>query len=269
MWKDQHTNDVSKSTMGCYTAAWKYFADIQHYKVAVIKTVTLQNCLDNCGKGKRTQENMKALGTMLFRMAMQNDIVDKNYAEGLKARGEKQEPRQPFSDEELKKMWGIVQNPNYDFRFNNIDLVLILCYTGFRLDELLNLKREDFHEEDGWSYFVGGLKTEAGRNRIVGISPKILPLVKRHLKDGYIFSKDGKKVSAKDFREKVYYPALEINGIEKKVPHCCRHTFATLMKNVGGSDKDKMALIGHASMSQTMEYTHADLEGLRKITDNL
>lgn len=269
LWKEQHSNDVSKSTMGCYQAAWNYYEDIKHYKVNIIKTATLQNCLDNCGKGKRTQENMKALGTMLFRMAMQNDIVDKNYAEGLKARGDKQEPRQPFTNEELLRMFNIVNSPQYDYLTNHIDLVLILCYTGFRLDELLNLKCEDYHEEKDWSYFVGGLKTEAGRNRIVGISPKILPLVKRHLKDGYIFSKNGGKFSTKDFREKVYYPALEENGFEKKVPHCCRHTFATLMKNVGGSDKDKMELIGHASISQTMEYTHADLDGLRKITDSL
>lgn len=269
MWSVQHENDVSRSTMDCYRAAWKYYAEIQHYKVRNVKTATLQKCLDESGKGKRTQENMKALGTMLFRMAMSNDLVNKNYAEGLIPRGEKQEPREPFTDIELKKMWDCVNDPNYDFSKNHIDLVLILCYTGFRLEELLSLTDKSYHEEQDWSYFVGGLKTEAGRDRIVGISPKILPLVKRHLKTGYIFSPNGKKLGAKKFREDYYYPALDAVGIQRKVPHCCRHTFATLMKDIDGSDKDKMAMIGHASLSQTMEYTHANLEGLKKLTSML
>ena len=269
MWKAQHENDVTVSTMNCYKAAWKYYADIQLHKVINIKTSTLQDCLDNCGKGKRTQENMKALGTMLFRMAMSNDIVNKNYAEGLVPRGEKQDQRQPFSESELSKMWKIVGDPDYDYKANHIDLVLILCYTGFRIEEFLSLKRGDYHEETDWCYFVGGLKTDAGKDRVVGISPKILPLVKRHIKDGYIFSESGKKQSAKTFRTNIYYPALDAAGIQRKVPHCCRHTFATLMKNVDVSDKDKMAFIGHASMSQTIEYTHEDTEGIKKIANSI
>jgi len=268
-WSTQHENDVSKSTMNCYKAAWKYYKDIQYYKVKNIKTATLQECMDKCGKGKRTQENMKALGTMLFRMAMSNDLAEKNYAEGLTPRGERQDPREPFSNVELKKMWDIVNAPDYDYKANHIDLVLILCYTGFRLEELLGLTENDYHEEKDWSFFVGGLKTDAGRNRLVGISPKILPLVKRHIKPGYIFSENGKKISAKKFREEIYYPALDAAGIVRKVPHCCRHTFATLMKDIEISDKDKAAMIGHASISQTMEYTHANLDGLKKITNAL
>lgn len=269
MWHDQHENDVVRSTMDCYRAAWKYFKPIELYKVRNIKTSMLQKCLDDSGKGKRTQENMKSLATMLFRMAMSNDIVGKNYAEGLIPRGEKQEPRQPFTEVELKKMWEIVKKPKYDASKNHIDLVLILCYTGFRVEELLNLKREDYYEDKDWAYFVGGSKTDAGRDRIVGISPKILPLVRKHLKDGYVFSPDGKKLSAKKFREEYYYPTLLAAGIEKKVPHCCRHTFATLMKDSASSDKDKMAMIGHSSMTMTMEYTHANLDGLKKLTNEL
>ena len=268
-WKQQHENDVSHSTMNCYKAAWKYYDNIKFYKVRNIKTITLQECLDKCGKGKRTQENMKALGTMLFRMALSNDLADKNYAEGLVARGERQEPREPFTDVELQKMWKIVNSDDYDYLTNHIDIVLILCYTGFRVEEMLNLTLDSFHEDKDWSYFIGGLKTEAGRNRIVGISPKILPLVKRHLKKGYIFSETGKKTAYKHFREDIYYPALEAAGIQKKVPHCCRHTFATLMKDIDGSDRDKMALIGHASYNQTIEYTHPNLDGLKKITASL
>lgn len=50
-------------------------------------------------------------------------------------------------------------------------------------------------------------------------------------------------------------------------PHSCRHTFATLMKNVTASDKDKLALIGHTSTEMLRHYQDVNLEDLRKITD--
>ena len=271
MWEEQHENDVVKSTMNCYKAAWKYYKDIRYYKVTNIKTSMLQSCLDNCGKGKRTQENMKSLGTMLFRMAMSNDIVSRNYAEGLIPRGEKQEPRTPFTEVELAKMREIVADPKYDFSKSCIDIILVLCYTGFRIEELLSLTLDSFHEEKDWSYFVGGSKTEAGRDRIVGISPKIMPYVKRRLADcdgRYISGENGNKISAKKFRQ-LYYNSLDDAGIERRVPHCTRHTFATMLKNVDVSDRDKMEMIGHSSISMTIEYTHSDLDGLKKLTSQL
>ena len=271
MWHDEHEYDVVKSTMDCYRAAWKYYEPLQHYKVRDVKTSMLQKCMDDSGKGKRTQENMKTLATMLFRLAMQNDIVDRNYAEGLKPRGEKQEPRQPFTEVELQKMFNIVIDPQFDYIKCKLDYVVILCYTGFRVEEFLNLKKSDFYEDGDWAYFVGGSKTDAGRDRIVGISPRILPIVRRNLeiaKCDYIFSVDGQKLSAKKFR-KLYYEALDFADVEKRVPHCCRHTFATLMKDIDAADKDKMEMIGHSSMSMTMEYTHANMDGLKKITNSL
>ena len=69
-----------------------------------LKTAALQACLDACPKGRRTQENMKALGTMLFRYAMCDDVVSKNYAELLRVGGETQAGREPFTDEELEKI---------------------------------------------------------------------------------------------------------------------------------------------------------------------
>ena len=84
------------------------------------------------------------------------------------------------------------------------------------------------------------------------------------------------------FTEDVFYPTLEAIGIDnpmvevgggkmrhKYTPHTCRHTFATLMKRVEGSDKDKQELIGHASSEMLRYYQDVDLADLRKITDKI
>ena len=64
-------------------------------------------------------------------------------------------------------------------------------------------------------------------------------------------------------------PEYGMNGPRKLTPHCCRHTFATLMKNINGTDKDKLALMGHTSTEMLQHYQHVNLEDLRIITDNL
>ena len=55
----------------------------------------------------------------------------------------------------------------------------------------------------------------------------------------------------------------------KYTPHSCRHTFATLLKRIAGSDKDKQELIGHSSSEMLRYYQDVDLSDLKKITDLL
>ena len=62
---------------------------------------------------------------------------------------------------------------------------------------------------------------------------------------------------------------LDVEGEHIYTPHCCRHTFATLMKNVPAPPTDKQKLIGHAKFEMTAHYTHTDIESLKFITDNL
>lgn len=117
---------------------------------------------------------------------------------------------------------------------------------------------------------------------MVTVSPKIQPIIDRLTKDkigGPVFcGPDGARMPLKTYRA-IFYRVLEQCGIENPIegegdakrrrytPHSCRHTFATLMKNVTASDKDKLALIGHTSTEMLRHYQDVNLEDLRKITD--
>jgi integrase len=264
-WIDQHSEKVTKSTIDCYKSAYKYFAPLYYVEVAKIRTEHMQKCIDECPHGKRTKENMKALGTSLWKYAMQLDIVDKNYAEYIYIKREEAAEKVVFTAEQLQTMWGNVE------RVPNIKYVLLLCYTGMRLSELLVALTENYHPDEG--YFITGVKTEAGKNRVITISPKIRPFFEDFGKGTHLFT----DASPKKFRTSIYYPALEAlgmdlldeNGDHVYNPHCCRHTFATLMKNVDAPPTDKQKLIGHSKFEMTVHYTHTDLASLRKITDNL
>jgi integrase len=268
-WLDIHMEKVSASTINCYKAAYKYFTRLYYAEVVNIKTEHMQKCIDECPNGRRTKENMKALCTSLWKYAMQLDIVDRNYGEYIYIRKDEREERVAFSAEQLQLMWENVDT------IPAIRYILVLCYTGMRLGEMLDAKTESYSPKDG--YFVAGSKTKAGRNRIITISPKIRCFFDGFGAGEYLFSDTGKRISDVKFREDMFYPALEAIGITGKKsdgshiysPHCCRHTFATLMKNVNAPATDKQKLIGHSKFEMTAHYTHTDIESLKKITDNL
>ena len=132
--------------------------------------------------------------------------------------------------------------------------------------------------------FVGGAKTEAGKNRTVTVSPKIQPIIDRIIAgrtSGPVFSApDGGRMSGELYRD-LFYKTLDAAGVENPIrevdgrqlrtytPHSCRHTFATLMKRVDGADKDKLSLIGHTSDTMLRHYQDVNFDDLRKITDAL
>lgn len=264
------THKAGASTMGCYRAAFKYFEDLWFTKVDELTVDDLQECLDECGKGKRTQENMRALMGLLMKYAVPRKICEMNLAQFLTINAEAGSHRPGFSQEDLHKIQKNV--------CSNTRIAVIMCmvYTGFRPSEFLALKGKDYDRER--QTLTGGSKTAAGRNRIVTVSPKIQPFIPSVGADEPLWG----EWDLKSFTEKVFYPALRECGIEnpivevgggvkrhKYTPHSCRHTFATLMKSVPGADKDKLELIGHASSEMLRYYQDVGLEDLRKITDKL
>ena len=279
------THRAGKDTMNCYKAAYKYFAPVQLLPLADIEIDDLQECMDDCPHGKRTKQNMKALAGLMYKYALPRDMAKLNLAEYLKVDGDAAAHRESFTDlqvAQIKKACGIVPHA---------ELIYIMIYLGFRPSEFLSLKKSDIFVKNGTYYVVGGAKTDAGKDRTVPISSKILPYVNSIIQNGnciidgendYLVPLNDKVDRLKYFTNDIFYPTLEAVGIDnpmveisggktrhKYTPHSCRHTFATLMKRVPGADADKLALIGHTSTEQLRDYQDVPLEDLRKIIDAL
>lgn len=69
-----------------------------------------------------------------------------------------------------------------------VDTILILLYTGLRINELLTLKLENIDIEN--KNIKGGSKTASGINRIILTHLKILPIVQKYYKNSiqYLFN---------------------------------------------------------------------------------
>lgn len=268
------THRASKSTLDCYKSAYNWFRPVHFMRIADIDIDDLQDCLDDCPKGKRTKENMKALCGLLYKYAIPRNHASLNMGQYLVIRAEGSSEKDALPMAEVEKLRRAVGSVPY------ADYIVAQCYLGFRPSELLALDAKFYDRKQ--RAFIGGAKTDAGKDRIVTVSPKIQPIIDNLVRDkisGPVFCAPGNKPMAIEAYRDAFYAALEAVGTDnpmvgegdarrhKYTPHSCRHTFATLMKNVDAPDKDKLRLIGHTSTEMLRHYQDVDIEGLRKITD--
>ena len=265
-WEEQYQKRVCDSTMTGYRTAFKHFSDIAYRPISSIRPAELQAQIDACKQGKRTKQVMKVVAGLLWKFAMDNDLAEKNAAANLYTGNDATSSHEPFNDLEMKKIRKAVETEPY------ADYVLVLCYTGFRPGEMLELKKDAVDLKKG--YIVGGGKTEAGTNRIVTIPPAIREIIQRQIdnESEYLFpnKKTGTKMSHGYFRNSCFFPLMEKLDITGKVPYSCRHTYSNLIKNAPGDTGDKARLMGHTDYTFTQErYQSSSLKDLKKITNAL
>ena len=152
----------------------------------------------------------------------------------------------------------------------DIDIILILIYTGLRVNELLTLENTKINIE--CRYIRAGSKTEAGKDRLIPISYKILPLITRYIKlnNKYLFqTKTGNFLMYNNYRQN-FKKIIKKIGLQEHTIHDTRHTFATLLSNVDANKTSIKNIIGHSDYGITEKiYTHKDIEELKKAIDLL
>jgi integrase len=259
-WNKIKYEKVSRSAINGYNAAFESSADLHNMKFVEIKTMHLQNVIDNCGKGHGTLRKIKSLYNQLFKYAMENDIVSKDYSDYVEVgKNTKESSRAPFTHDEIKRLFEV--EPLIPF----VDTILIMIYTGLRIGELLLIKCVDIDMEN--RTITGGIKTDAGKDRIIPIHPKIFNLVVNRVNNGHqylITNYQNEKISYDNYYKEKFLPIMEQLGMSHK-PHDARHTFATLMSNADANETSIKKLIGHNSFITTEKiYTHKDIDELRK-----
>ena len=270
------THQRGRSTMNCYRAGFRLFSDLWFTKMEDIDIDDLQECMDASEAGRRTKENAKAALGLVYKYGIPRNAVpkDRNLAQFLRIRDAAAgSGRSGFSADEQTKLWKAANDGDETAR-----TVLCHCYLGFRPTAFLQLRVSDYNAQE--HAFVGGIKTEAGIDRTVTVSPKIQPWIDDRIAaagEGYVFGQAGKQLPVEKYREALYALLARLGidnpvdeaGRHRLTPHSCRHTFATLMKNAKGSDTDKLALIGHTSTEQLRDYQDVSFADLRAITDQL
>lgn len=265
-WLPQHKNrhNVTLSTVCGYENAFKHCITIQDIPINKIKYQDLQSILDNIGKQNlsySTKKKVKNLMSLVFQFAKANDYIDKDYVDLLDIGKNKPiRPHKPFSESEIKLIWKRAHEFFYD-------KILILLYTGMRINELLNLTKQNVNLEQRYLH-VTKSKTIAGL-RYVPIHSKILKFIKKYMsiKGEYLLMNGDRKFTYTSFCN--YWKKIMKMCNLKHTIHDCRHTLATRLDNANANEIAKRKILGHAQQNVTEGYTHKNIDELIKTIELL
>lgn len=137
--------------------------------------------------------------------------------------------------------------------------ILYTIYSaGLRLNEVIQLRIEDIHSDDGY-LFIKGAKGKKDRKTV--LSPVLINLLRKYyvkFKPAYwLFEgQDGGQYS-KSSVNKIFRSAVKVSNINPwATPHTLRHSFATHLLQQGTNLRYVQALLGHNSSKTTEIYTH-------------
>ena len=258
-WKKDKFPKISKSTQENYSAAYKHLFPLYTLRVADIKKSQMQTLTSGLELSYSSVHKVKTLLSMLWDYAMSDDIVDKNYASMIELQKQDKKEKAIFTDIQIKKINELAKKGD-----EQAMVIMILIYTGLRIGELFEMTR--FAVDLKKNTLTGGLKTDAGKNRVVPIALKIRPYIKHWYdkNNDLLISRDGAKITNHYFRDYWFYKTLTLAGIKdakKKglTPHATRHTCATLLSRAGVDVLSIQRIMGHSTYAITADlYTHTD-----------
>ncbi len=194
MFAQQEFNKMASSSVQSLKAAWKHCKIIYTLKYKDLKAFHMQECIDKCPR---------------------------SYSSAPSA---PETTKQPFTLEEVEKLWTISKQ-------DWVDSILILIYMGWRISELLSIKSTDIDLIN--NTIIGGTKTKSGKNRIVPIHSRILPLIQNRVQQNntYLFGNTDKACNKITYY-RIWYKIMQQLHLTH-TPHECRHTFRTLLDNTG------------------------------------
>lgn len=277
----------NRSSVRSVEAAFQYMRSLHNKRMRDIKVAQLKKCIEEAyvtvetgkNKGKikmaspSTKARMKSVFNLIFDYAVEHEYAVTNYARNFNLPKEVREDCAKekrkvviFSNEELERLWNHVD----EVRF--ADMVLIGIYSGWRPQELAILQVEDIDLDKG--FMRGGLKTDAGKERIVPIHPVIRELVEKRYNNAkemgstYLFNdRDGQQgtyMTYDKYRGR-FKKAMKYLDMDYHRPHEARHTFITNCKRSGVDENILKRIVGHKIYDLTEgTYTHRKAFELKK-----
>lgn len=252
---------ISKSNINGYKAAYRVCKSLYSLRFAEIKKNNLQTVIDTCGKNYPTLRKIRVFFNQIYKYAMENDIVSKDYSKFIDINHHQKEDsnRKPFSKTEIKKLWDDVHRNEY------VQIILMLIYSGVRISELLDLKKEDVHLKERY-FDITESKTAAGIRK-VPISKKTLCFFEHWMGKGgceYLLSTpEGERFLYRNYYDSYWKPFMKELGMKHR-PHDTRHTTVSLLAAAKVDQTIIKRIVGHSGAMTLTEkvYTHFEIKQL-------
>lgn len=213
----------SKKTVLGYEGIYKnHVRNLYGIPIAELTAVKMQEAITACRQGEGVQKHMKKLFSQLSKYAVRAGWIQQDQSGLVRATKGADIQRRPFTPEEVRDIWKMEPTPCRAF-------TLILLYTGMRAGELCDPGLDISHLCDG--YIVGGLKTDAGRGRIIPIHNDIRDIAQDFFKTRQV------TYNTRYYHFKALFP--------KHVLHDCRRAFISQAQVCGVDPVAAHKITGH------------------------
>jgi integrase/recombinase XerD len=192
--------------------------------------------------------------------------------------------RDPTEDFESYQMWKklptvlsveevgrLLRAPDLEARTGLRDRAMLelLYATGLRVSELVTLRADQVHWEEGFLRVVG----KGRKERVVPVGRVALAVTRRYLRERRAQGKEGPLFLSRGIRGfsrvgfwKLIRRYARAAGLTKRLsPHTLRHSFATHLLAGGADLRSVQEMLGHADIGTTQIYTHVDRSRLREV----
>lgn len=262
-WSDEKFESISDSNVKGYKASYSHCQILYDMKFGEIRKNHLQAVIDKSGKNYPTLRKIKVLFNQLFKYAMENDICQKDYSQYVDIVKHKDKSNKdthiPFTESEITVVWENVERNEY------LQIVLMLLYSGVRVTELLDLKKENINLAERY-FDVIESKTDAGIRK-VPISEKVYPYYLYWMQktdNKYLLTTpDDKHLTYRNFRDSYWDPLIKELGMTH-LPHDTRHTTISMLAKAEVNQTIIKRIVGHSGAMSLTErvYTHFDIKQL-------
>lgn len=284
IWYADHQAQVQPSTFHGYQYTLKilndYFGKREIQKIKPMEITAFFDYMKRASYSNSYMLKCKSMLIQIFDAAEANEITTSNPARKAKIRrtaptlydDPKDNQKDAFTEEEIKELKAKLRD---DLVGNSI---LTMIGTGLRAQELLALRPEDI-AMDGSSIAVCKAIKMVGGVPLLGPpksdrSKRVVPVPEAYRKNTiYLRYYGGEKyiwTSRREsglfdvgvFRKKYYKALLDVPCVRKLSPHCCRHTYVSILERNGVPMEQIARLAGHTYVAVTDGYLHVDNDTL-------
>ena len=278
-WYEDYKGNVRPSTYEGYQYTVAHIKrKMGHYKIAEIKPIDIENAIKEYiaeGMSASYVSKIKGMLHQILRKAEANGLIDKNpVALTEKAKLPKGGTKDSFSLTEVGKL--LTELP--DTRIGHAIRLSIAC--GLRPQEMLGLSKEHVAEDFSTLYIRQAIHLIKGAVQIGDTknthSVRDIPVPKNvqvslqylyeNARNFLLEGMNAMPLHPSTYRKYFESALKQVEEVRLLTPHCCRHTYMTLLSLTGTSLKTIQTLAGQFDEATTVRYMHMlDEESIRAV----
>lgn len=242
---------LSDSRKEKYAIVWRKIEKETYIRIDQLTVSDLQQMVDGHTKTYYPARDIKDLLSKLYQLALPDRYVSINLAEYIELPDLNEKTREPFSKEDITKLWTDYSSGNWWTGY-----ILLMIYTSMMPGELMcGLKSQI--DWEGKQIRGAGKKTAVRKQTPIVLADFIIPVLEdlcEHTPGDKLI-----RINKDNFYVK-YYETLERAGCKRLTPYSCRHTTATelALENIPISVVQK--IMRHAKITTTQRYVHVGVD---------